>query len=96
MSWDESFLRAVNGLAGHAWVIDQFFLVVGYRSTFYIPRAFAIIYWIWSNRREALLGGTLLVGVVGLVDYLSAQLKGVVERVRPCRALSNLVTVEPG
>jgi undecaprenyl-diphosphatase len=96
MSWDESFLRAVNGLAGHAWVIDQFFLIVGYRSTFYIPLAFAIIYWIWSNRREALFGGTLLVGVVGLVDYLSGQLKRVVERVRPCRALSNLVTVEPG
>ena len=96
MSWDESLLRAVNGLAGQASIIDQFFLIVGYRSTFYIPLAFAIIYWIWSNRREALLGGSLLGGVVGFVDFLSGQLKWVVERVRPCRALSNLVTVEPG
>ena len=96
MSWDESLLRAVNGLAGHVSVIDQFFLIVGHRSTFYIPLAFAIIYWIWSNRREALLGGAFLGGVVGLVDLLSGQLKWVVERVRPCRALSNLVTVEPG
>jgi len=96
MSWDESLFRAVNGLAGHASVIDQFFLIVGYRSTIYIPLAFAIIYWIWRNRREALLGGTFLGGVVGLVDFLSGQLKWVVERVRPCRALSNLVTLESG
>lgn len=60
MNWDESLLRAVNGLAGHASGIDQFFLIIGYRSTFYISLAFAIIYWIWSNRREALLGGTFL------------------------------------
>jgi hypothetical protein len=96
MSWDESLFRAVNGLAGHVSVIDQFLLIVGYRGTFYIPLACAIIYWIWSNRREALLGGTLLGGVVGLVDLLSGQLKWVVERVRPCRALSNVVMVEPG
>jgi len=96
MSWDESLLRAVNRLAGHASVIDQFFLIVGYRSTLYIPLAVAIIYWIWSNRREALLGGTFLGGVVGIVDFLGGQLKWVVERVRPCRALSNLVTVGPG
>jgi len=96
MSWDESLFRAVNGFAGQASVIDQFFLIVGYLSTFYIPLAFAIIYWIWSNRREALLGGTFLGGVVGLVDFLSGQLKWVVERVRPCRALSNVVMVEPG
>jgi membrane-associated phospholipid phosphatase len=96
MSWDESLFRAVNGLAGRASIIDQFFLIVGNRSTFYIPLALAIIYWIWSNRREALLGGAFLGGVIGLVDLLSGQLKWVVERVRPCRALSNIVAVEPG
>lgn len=96
MSLDESLFRAINGLAGHASIIDQFFLIVGNRSTFYIPLALAIIYWIWSNRREALLGGALLGGVIGLVDLLSGQLKWVVERVRPCRALSNIVAVEPG
>ena len=70
MSWDESLFRAINGLAGHASIIDQFFLIVGNRSTFYIPLALAIVYWIWSNRREALLGGAFLGGVVGLVDLL--------------------------
>ena len=30
------------------------------------------------------------------MDLLSGQLKWVVERVRPCRALSNVVMVEPG
>ena len=89
MSFDESLFRAVNGLAGHASIIDQFFLIVGYRSTIYIPLAVAIIYWIWSNRREALLGGTFLGGVVGLADFLSGQLKWVVERVRPCRAVGS-------
>jgi undecaprenyl-diphosphatase len=77
-------------------VIDQFFLQLGNRSTLYIPAACAVAYWIWAKRREAFIGGPVLAGAVGLSDFLGGQLKWVFERVRPCRALSQAIVVEPG
>jgi len=96
MSWDESFFRAINSMAGHSSVSDELFLLLGNRSTLYLPVTLAIGYWIWSNHREALIAGPMLGAVVGLADFLGGQLKWAVERVRPCRALSQAVTLEPG
>jgi membrane-associated phospholipid phosphatase len=96
MSLDESLFFAINGLAGQSASVDQFFLLIGNRSTFYVPAACAIAYWIWAYPREALLSGPILAGAVGLADFLGGQLKWLFERVRPCRALSQAIPVEPG
>ncbi|MBH0204306.1 MAG: phosphatase PAP2 family protein [Nitrospira sp.] len=96
MGLDESLFFAINGLAGRSASVDQFFLLIGNRSTLYVPAACAIAYWIWAYRREALLSGPILAGAVGLADFLGGQLKWLFERVRPCRALSQAITVEPG
>lgn len=96
MSWDESVFFAINGLAGRSASVDQFFLLIGNRSTLYVPAACAIAYWIWAYRREALISGPILAGAVGLADFSGGQLKWLFERVRPCRALSQAITVEPG
>ena len=95
MTWDESLFLAINGLAGQLEAADHFFLQIGNRSMLYLPGACAIAYWIWSNRREALLGGPVLGAAVGLTDFVGGQLKWVFERVRPCRALTEAVKVEP-
>lgn len=95
MTWDESLFLAINGFAGQSVVADYIFLQLGNRSTLYLPGACAIIYWIWSNRREALLGGPVLGAAVGLTDFFGGQLKWVFERVRPCRALTEAVKIEP-
>ena len=95
MNWDESLFFAINGLAGHVPVRDQFFLLVGSFGTFYVPLALAVAYWMWFDWREALIGGLTLAGVVSSIDFLGGQLKWLVERVRPCRALSQAVTLEP-
>ena len=95
MNGDESLFLAINRFAGRSPVVDQFFLLLGNRSTLYLPLACAIAYWIWAKRREALLGGPVLAGSVGLSDFLGGQLKWVFERVRPCRALSEAVKIEP-
>ncbi|MGE0471239.1 MAG: phosphatase PAP2 family protein [Nitrospira sp.] len=92
---DETLFLAINGLAGQSAVADYVFLQLGNRSTLYFPGACAIAYWIWSNRREALLGGPVLGAAVGLTDFLGGQLKWVFERVRPCRALTDAVKIEP-
>jgi undecaprenyl-diphosphatase len=95
MTWDESLFLAINGLAGQSAAADHFFLQIGNRSMLYLPGACAIAYWIWSNRREALLGGPVLGAAVGLTDFVGGQLKWAFERVRPCRALAEAVKIEP-
>ncbi|MBS0150393.1 MAG: phosphatase PAP2 family protein [Nitrospira sp.] len=94
MSVDEKLFLAINGLAGQSAVADYLFLQLGNRSTLYLPGACAIAYWIWRNPREAFLGGPVLGVSVGLVDFCGGQLKWVFERVRPCRALSDVVKIE--
>ena len=96
VNWDESLFFAINGLAGHAPVRDQFFLYMGRLGTFYIPMALLLLYWLWMDWREAVIGGLTLGGVVSSVDFLGGQLKWLFERVRPCRALSEAVTLDPG
>jgi len=95
MSVDETLFLAINGLAGQSAAADYFFLQLGNRSTLYLPGACAIAYWIWSSKREALLGGPVLGAAVGLTDFVGGQLKWVFERVRPCRALAEAVKIEP-
>ena len=94
MSVDETLFLAINGLAGQSAVADYFFLQLGNRSSLYLPGACAIAYWIWSNRREALLGGPVLGVAVGLTDFVGGQLKWVFERVRPCRAIAEAAQIE--
>jgi len=96
MTLDELLFFAINGLAKRSPSVDQFFLLLGNRSTLYAPAACAIGYWIWAQRREAVLSGPVLAASVGVADFLGGQLKWVFERVRPCRALSQAITVEPG
>jgi undecaprenyl-diphosphatase len=96
MNWDESLFLAINGLAGRVSAFDEIFLLLSSRSSLYLPIILAVGYWAWKNWWEALIRGSVLAGVVGLVDYLSGELKWVFERVRPCRALSDAVVVGPG
>lgn len=96
MKWDESLFLAINGLAGRVPVVDAFFLFLGYSGSLYIPIGLAVAFWVWSNRWEALLGGPVLGGVVGLTDFLGGQLKWVFARVRPCRALDNAISLDLG
>ncbi len=96
MSVDASLFLAINGLAGRVPLLDQLFLILGNRSTLYVPVLLAIGYWLWANRWELCCGGPVLGGAVGLSDFLGGQLKWIFERVRPCRAIPDAVLVEPG
>ena len=96
MNWDEWLFLAINGLAGRSPFVDQVFLQLGHRSMLYLPAVLAVGYWAWIDGREALLGVPALAAIVGISDFLGGQLKWVVERVRPCRTLSQAITVEPG
>lgn len=90
VDWDITLFYAVNGLAGNwAWV-DEIMLFFAKPRHFLIPGLLAFVYWIWVNRREALIGSVSLAGLIGIADFVGAQAKDVVARLRPCHALDRV------
>src|SRR5512138_2434312 len=87
MNWDESFFRAINGLAGQSAWIDGLALNLSRSSLLWIPGILLAAYWFWWSRREALLGAPALAATIGIADFLGARLKDLVERPRPCASL---------
>jgi undecaprenyl-diphosphatase len=77
MSWDESFFRAINGLAGQSAWIDQWALSLSQSSLLWVPGIVLGAYWLWLSRREALLGAPALAATIGFADFLGARLKDI-------------------
>ena len=90
MEWDRTVFYAVNGLAERSAALDRVMLQLGYASTLLVPGLLVCAYWFWRNRREALIGTTVLAGLVVLADSLGAQVKHVAARPRPCQVLQNV------
>jgi undecaprenyl-diphosphatase len=94
MSWDESFFRAINGLAGQSAWIDQWALNLSKSSLLWVPGIMLAAYWLWLSRREALLGAPTLAATIGIADFLGARLKDLIARPRPCMSLLDIQQVE--
>jgi undecaprenyl-diphosphatase len=90
MNWDESLFRAINGMAGRSAALDWLMVELAKPGNLFYPIILAACYWLWSNRRECLVGSAMLAGVIGVTDALGAQLKGLVQRPRPCLTLQDV------
>jgi len=90
VSWDESLFRAINGLAGQSPVLDWLAFTLSDPDTLWLPGILLGCYWIWLSWREALIAGPVLAGLIGLLDFLGAQVKHLIARPRPCVALSDI------
>ena len=90
MSWDIALFQAINGLAGQSEWLDWLMYQLGRPKFLLIPGLLAFGYWAWVQKVETALGGPVLSATLGLGDFLGAQIKHLVERVRPCRALSGV------
>ncbi len=90
MDWDTTVFYLINGLAGRSAGLDQVILQFGYRSTLLVPGVLVLAYWFWRDRREALMGASVLAGLVVVADFIGAQVKHVAARPRPCRALEHV------
>ncbi|MEW6544089.1 MAG: phosphatase PAP2 family protein [Nitrospirota bacterium] len=90
MDWDTTFFLTINGLAERSAGADWIMLALGWTTSLAVPGALAFSYWLWLNRREALIGGVTLTVLVVLGDLLGAQLKHLVGRVRPCHVLTGI------
>lgn len=87
---DESFFRAINGLAERSAVVDWLMLALAQSSNLFLPGVLVFGYWLWIDKREALVGSAALAGVIVVNDFLGAQVKHLVARPRPCRVLDHI------
>ena len=94
MSWDESFFRAVNGLAGQSAWLDGLARNLSQSSLLWVPGIVLAAYWLWFSRREALLGAPALAATIGIADFFGARLKDLIARPRPCVSLMDIQHME--
>lgn len=90
MTWDTELFYAINGLAGRSETMDWAMVVLARPRTLIVPGTLAFGYWLWVKRREAMVGGIALVGLILIGDLIGAQVKHLVARARPCRLLEGI------
>jgi membrane-associated phospholipid phosphatase len=94
VNWDESLFRAINGLAGQSATLDWLALALSSPDLLWVPGILLSMYWLWLCRREMLIAAPVLAGLIGLLDFIGAQLKHLVARPRPCMVLSDIHQLE--
>ncbi|HEY6084496.1 MAG TPA: phosphatase PAP2 family protein [Nitrospira sp.] len=94
MTWDEFLFRAINGLAGRSTVLDWLALTLSSPSLLWGPIILLGGYWLWVCRREMLIAGPVLGGLIALLDFVGAHIKELVARPRPCMVLTDIHHIE--
>jgi membrane-associated phospholipid phosphatase len=90
MGVDELLFRGINGVAGQSSLLDWIGVELAKPGNLLYPILLAAAYWAWVNWRECVIGGAMLAAVVGATDALGTQLKGLVQRPRPCVTLADV------
>lgn len=90
MDWDVALFQAINGLAGRSEWLDGLMYQLGRPKLLLLPGVLALGYWAWVQKIEAAIGGPVLAATLGMGDFIGAQIKWWVERVRPCQALTGV------
>ena len=90
MGLDETLFHSINGVAGRSSLLDWVMVELAKPGNLLYPVLLAAAYWFWTNRRECLIGSVVLAGVIGTADALGTQLKGLVQRPRPCVTLADV------
>ena len=90
MGFDETLFHHINGFAGRSSLLDWLMVELAKPGNLLYPVLLAAAYWAWCNWRECLIGSGMLAAVVGAADALGTQLKGLVQRPRPCVTLADV------
>ena len=90
MGLDLFLTRAINDFAGETSWIDWTFLTLCEPDTLWLPCILLGSYWIVRWPREALVAAPVMTVLIGLVDFIGAQIKHVVARPRPCVSIAEL------
>ena len=90
MGLDLFLTHAINDFAGETSWIDWTFLTLCEPDTLWLPCILLGSYWIVRWPREALVAAPVMTVLIGLVDFIGAQIKHVVARPRPCFSIAEL------
>ena len=90
MSLDLFLTRAINGFAGETSWVDWTFLTISNPNMLWLPATLLGMYWIWQWPREAFIAAPVMMGFIGVDDFIGAQLKHMVARPRPCLSIADL------
>lgn len=87
MSWEAEAVRWANGLVGRWPVLDRVMYELADGWSPFLLIGLAVAYWIWREKREALVPVASLTAGILVADFLGARLKYAVARPRPCHVL---------
>ena len=90
MNWDASLFYAINGLAGRFEWLDAAMRFFAHPSPGYLGIVVAVALWAWWSWWEAMFAVPTVASAVGIADAIGAQLKHLVERLRPCVTLPDV------
>jgi membrane-associated phospholipid phosphatase len=87
---DERLFYLINGMANQSETLDWLMDQVSREGNLLIPVVLLISYWAWTNWREARIAAPTLGILVIFSDFLGAQLKLIIARLRPCQVLTQI------
>jgi undecaprenyl-diphosphatase len=70
-------------LAGRSGLADAVMLALAQPSSLWVPGGLVLVYWVWAQRREAVIGAASLAALIVVVDQVGAQIKHLTGRTRP-------------
>jgi undecaprenyl-diphosphatase len=90
MNWDAALFYAINGIAGRFGWLDAAMQFFAHPSPGYLGIVVAVALWAWWSWWESLFAVPTIASAVGIADAIGAQLKHLVERLRPCVTLPDV------
>lgn len=90
MTWDAALFYAINGLAGRFEWLDVAMRFCAHPSPGLLGLSVAVVLWAWWSWWESLFAVPTVASAVGIADAMGAQLKHLVERLRPCVSLPDV------
>lgn len=89
MSWEETVVVWVNGLAGRSAVLDWVMFQLADGRLWIVPVVGALGWWLWKERSRAAVAILALAAGIGVGDFIGSRLKVALARPRPCRVLES-------
>ena len=90
MNWDEKLFREINGLAGQSGFLDWSMYELSQEGNLLFPGILLVLYWGWSNWKEARVAGPTFALLIGMSDVIGGNLKLWINRPRPCHIMAQV------
>lgn len=90
MDWDTFLFHAVNGWAGQSTALDWLMVQCSRSHNFIAAAVGYLAYRVWIDWRQGVLAASVLGALIGLGDFVGAQIKLWMARPRPCQVFGGI------